>query len=161
MGDDQDRTEIHRRLRRLGISRGARELKGKRRGRRKPIEDLLAGEVVNTELGSFFLYKEVHGLDYCHGDHALGGLAAFLGTSKQGNLEASPQEKLEFRPQKQAPALYFFFGRDIFLVQGERIVQGPDRQFRVFFLDNAGNLDLGGGYHMDVYPLFCKDMEHG
>jgi uncharacterized protein YprB with RNaseH-like and TPR domain len=40
------------------------------------IEDLLPGEVVHTEFGPFFQYRESYDLDYRHGHHALADLLA-------------------------------------------------------------------------------------
>ena len=64
------------RLRHLGVNRGAGHLKPKPRRRGPGIEELLPGEVASTSQGSFFLYRESHSLDYCHGDHALADLLA-------------------------------------------------------------------------------------
>jgi uncharacterized protein YprB with RNaseH-like and TPR domain len=63
--------EIHERLRRLGVNRGPQELKPRTRRRGKAIEELLPGELVLTEQGSFFLYRETYNLDHRHGHHAL------------------------------------------------------------------------------------------
>jgi len=63
-------------LRHLGVNRGAGHLKPKPRRRGPGIEELLPGEVVDNAHGSFFLYRETHSLDYCHGSHALSDLLA-------------------------------------------------------------------------------------
>ena len=63
-------------LRHLGVDRGTGHLKPKPRRRAKGIEELLPGEVVVNAHGSFFLYRESHGLDYRHGCHALSDLLA-------------------------------------------------------------------------------------
>ena len=64
------------RLHHLGVKRGAGHLKPKPRRRGPGIEELLPGEVVSNSHGSFFRYRETHGLDYCHGSHALSDLLA-------------------------------------------------------------------------------------
>lgn len=76
-------TNLRDRLRRLGVRRGARGLSPRRRG--KPIEELLRGEVVHTDHGPFFLYRETHEIDDRHGLHSLRdlldhdlGIPAFL-----------------------------------------------------------------------------------
>ncbi len=61
-------------LKRLGLSRGAQDLKPQRRRRDQAIERLLAGEILQTEHGPFFFYREQYELDYRHGDHALADL---------------------------------------------------------------------------------------
>jgi uncharacterized protein YprB with RNaseH-like and TPR domain len=76
MDGGEGRAAIHQRLRRLGLSRGPQEIRKKRREPRRPIEDLLAGELIYTAHGPYFHYREVHGLDYRHGDHALAELQA-------------------------------------------------------------------------------------
>ncbi len=63
-------------LRHLGIDRGTGHLKSKPRRRGKGIEELLPGEIVDNSHGSFFLYRETHGLDYRHGSHTLSDLLA-------------------------------------------------------------------------------------
>ena len=63
-------------LRHLGVDRGTKHLRPKPRRRGKGIEELLPGEVVANAHGSFFLYRESHGLDYRHGSHALADLLA-------------------------------------------------------------------------------------
>jgi uncharacterized protein YprB with RNaseH-like and TPR domain len=73
MGDG----ELQEQLRRLGIGRGASQLKARPR-RDKTIERLLPGEVVNTECGSFFLHRESYALDHRHGHHALSDLLAHV-----------------------------------------------------------------------------------
>jgi uncharacterized protein YprB with RNaseH-like and TPR domain len=71
MGDSMEPANLRERLRRLGMSQGARDLKPKPRRRGKAIEDLLAGEVTTTDHGSFFLYRESFGPGHRHGHHAL------------------------------------------------------------------------------------------
>jgi uncharacterized protein YprB with RNaseH-like and TPR domain len=50
------------------------EARPRRRGR--SIEELLSGEVVDTDYGTFFLHREAYGADYRHGDHTLADLLA-------------------------------------------------------------------------------------
>jgi uncharacterized protein YprB with RNaseH-like and TPR domain len=72
MGDP----DLRDRLRRLGISQGIRDLAPKTRPRGRAIEDLLAGEAIDTDHGSFFLYRERYGPDHHHGHHSLADLLA-------------------------------------------------------------------------------------
>lgn len=66
---------IQDQLRRLGLGRGAQSMqRPARRGRR--IEDLIAGTVVQTSQGTFFLHRESLPLDYRHGQRALSDLLA-------------------------------------------------------------------------------------
>ncbi len=75
MEDDDLRSQLERLdLGRLGLSRGAQNLRPRPRRRGKAIDALLAGEVFQTEHGPFFLYRERYDLDYRHGDHALSDL---------------------------------------------------------------------------------------
>jgi len=66
--------DLRERLRRLGVSQGARHLRPRRRG--PAIEELLPGDLVDTEHGSFFLVRETHRLDDRHGHNALADLLA-------------------------------------------------------------------------------------
>jgi uncharacterized protein YprB with RNaseH-like and TPR domain len=68
-------SELHEQLRRLGIGRGAGQLKARPR-RERAIERLLPGEVVDTECGTFFQHCESYALDYRHGYHPLADLLA-------------------------------------------------------------------------------------
>ena len=68
--------DLRERLRRLGVSQGVGALRPKPRSRTQPIEELLSGEVVDTEQGSFFLHRESYELEYSHGYHALSALLA-------------------------------------------------------------------------------------
>lgn len=61
--------ELHERLRRLGVGRGSEQVKPRPKGR--AIEDLLPGEVVNSEQGPFFLLRDSYPLDYLHGRQRL------------------------------------------------------------------------------------------
>jgi uncharacterized protein YprB with RNaseH-like and TPR domain len=65
-------TELHERLRRLGVGRGPGQVKARPKGR--AIEDLLPGEVVDTDHGPFFLLRDQYSLDYQHGHHRLDAL---------------------------------------------------------------------------------------
>jgi uncharacterized protein YprB with RNaseH-like and TPR domain len=68
--------DLRERLKRLGVGQGVQALRPKPRIRTRPIEDLLSGEVVDTDQGSFFLYRESYELDYGHGLHTLSALLA-------------------------------------------------------------------------------------
>jgi uncharacterized protein YprB with RNaseH-like and TPR domain len=72
MGD----TDIHDRLRRLGLKRGIRDLEPRPKRRGRAIEDLLAGEVIDTDLGSCFLVRDSYLPDHRHGHHNLADLLA-------------------------------------------------------------------------------------
>jgi uncharacterized protein len=65
---------LHDRLRRLGLVRGAEQVRQRPRRRRQPIEKLIAGEVVDTDSGSFFRYRETYPLDHLHGQEPLSRL---------------------------------------------------------------------------------------
>lgn len=69
-------TDLRDKLRRLGVSRGAGRLKPQQKRQKQSLEALLAGEVVHTEHGPFFLYRETYDLDYRHGHHSLAELQA-------------------------------------------------------------------------------------
>jgi uncharacterized protein YprB with RNaseH-like and TPR domain len=72
MENDDLRDQLRRLdLGRLGLSRGARDLKPRTRRKEHAIETLLAGEVQHTGHGPFFLYRERYELGYRHGHHAL------------------------------------------------------------------------------------------
>jgi uncharacterized protein YprB with RNaseH-like and TPR domain len=64
------------RLRRLGVGRGAQQLKSRPQRKGAAIEELLSGEIAYNEQGAFFLYREVYDLDYRHGQHRLSELLA-------------------------------------------------------------------------------------
>ena len=68
--------DLRQRLRELGARQGTRHLKPQPRRRGPAVEELLPGEVLDTEFGPFFLYRETHPLDYRHGHHALAELLA-------------------------------------------------------------------------------------
>jgi uncharacterized protein YprB with RNaseH-like and TPR domain len=69
-----DNADLRERLRRLGVSQGMQALRPKPRIRARPIEDLLSGEVVDTDQGFFFLHRESYELEHRHGHHALSSL---------------------------------------------------------------------------------------
>jgi uncharacterized protein YprB with RNaseH-like and TPR domain len=68
--------DFRERLERLGLGRGVGHLKPQPRRRGQAIEELLAGEVIETGDGSFFLYRETYEPGYRHGDHTLAELLA-------------------------------------------------------------------------------------
>ena len=72
MGDARLRDQ----LRRMGLHRGMRQARSRPRRRGSAIEELLSGQIVDTEHGSFFLYCEEHELDARHGHHGLDDLLA-------------------------------------------------------------------------------------
>ena len=67
-------SDLHEQLRRLGVSRGPKPARPRPRRRRKPIEALLPGEIIDTRYGPYFLHRETYQLDHCHGHHALSDL---------------------------------------------------------------------------------------
>ena len=69
-----DNPRLRERLRRLGLRQGAAAVKPQTERRSRAIEELLSGEVVDTGLGSFFLYRESYEADYRHGQHTLTAL---------------------------------------------------------------------------------------
>ncbi len=66
--------ELSERLRRMGVQRGMGQARSRRRRRGPAIEELLPGQVIDTELGTFFHYREGHTLDARHGHHTLAEL---------------------------------------------------------------------------------------
>ena len=68
------KSELSERLRRMGLHRGMPKARPRRRG--PAIEELLAGQIVDTDHGQFFYYCEGHNLDTGHGLHALSDLLA-------------------------------------------------------------------------------------
>jgi uncharacterized protein YprB with RNaseH-like and TPR domain len=71
-----DNADLSERLKRLGVSQGVQALRPKSRIRTRSIEELLSGEVVDTDQGSYFLHRESYELEHCHGHHALSALLA-------------------------------------------------------------------------------------
>jgi uncharacterized protein YprB with RNaseH-like and TPR domain len=71
-----ENTDLGEQLRRLGLHRGAGQIRSRSPRREHAIEALLPGEVVDTDHGSFFHHRESHPLDYRHGHHVLADLLA-------------------------------------------------------------------------------------
>ena len=69
---------LHDRLRRLGLTRGTDQIRRRSRQRGKPIEELIAGELVDTDSGRFFLYRESYALDHLHGQERLSSLLSHV-----------------------------------------------------------------------------------
>ena len=67
-------SDLHEQLRRLGVSRGLKPARSRPRRRRKPIEALLPGEIIDTRYGPYFLHRETYQLDHSHGNHTLSDL---------------------------------------------------------------------------------------
>ncbi len=67
-------SDLREQLRRMGLRRGVAAVQRRPRRRRRAIETLLSGEVVDTSQGAFFLHRERYGLDYVHGDVVLSEL---------------------------------------------------------------------------------------
>ena len=63
-------------LRRLGLSRGAKDLQSQTPKRSKTIEALIPGEIVHSSHGPFFLHTESYAPGYQHGQQTLGALLA-------------------------------------------------------------------------------------
>ena len=63
-------------LARLGVGKGAQHLSSKKRSAGPAIETLLSGEVVDSDRGSYFSYRETYDLAYRHGQHRLADLLA-------------------------------------------------------------------------------------
>ncbi|MGD8466198.1 MAG: ribonuclease H-like domain-containing protein [Anaerolineae bacterium] len=61
-------------LERLGVGKGPQHLRSQKRSSGPAIETLLAGEVVDSDQGSYFLYQEAYDLAYRHGYHVLSDL---------------------------------------------------------------------------------------
>ncbi len=68
--------QIREQLRRLGVSRGTRDLRARAKRRGRAIDELIPGEVQDTGYGPFFLHRETYEPDYRHGHHALADLLA-------------------------------------------------------------------------------------
>ena len=69
-------SDLHDRLRRLGVGKGAQHLKPRAKPQGRAIEDLLPGEVVASEHGAFYLVREHYQIDHRHGHHSLADLLA-------------------------------------------------------------------------------------
>ncbi len=72
-----ENADLYERLRRLGLRQGARPLTPQPRRRARSIEDLLPGEIVDTDHGPFFLHRQGYGLAHRHGHHTLADLLAY------------------------------------------------------------------------------------
>jgi uncharacterized protein YprB with RNaseH-like and TPR domain len=68
--------ELRDKLKRMGVHRGLRQARSRPRRRGPAIETLLPGQIVDNDLGSFFLYREGHELEERHGHHGLDDLLA-------------------------------------------------------------------------------------
>ncbi len=71
-----DNLRLREQLKRLGLRRGMDTARAEPRRQGQPIEALLPGEIVDTNRGAFFLYRESYESGYRHGDHTLGDLPA-------------------------------------------------------------------------------------
>jgi uncharacterized protein len=69
---------LHDRLRRLGLTRSPQQARQQSRRKGKPIEELIAGELVHTGSGPFFLFRESYPLDHLHGQERLSALLAHV-----------------------------------------------------------------------------------
>jgi uncharacterized protein YprB with RNaseH-like and TPR domain len=86
-----DNADLRERLKRLGVSQGVQALRPKPRMRARPVEELLSGEVVDTDQGSFFLHRESYELEHRHGQHTL---SALLGHDPTGPALLARDERL-------------------------------------------------------------------
>ncbi len=68
--------DLHEQLRRLGLRRGVSQIRPQPRRQGQSIEELLPGEVVYTDSGSFFLVRDAYEVDHRHGHHSLASLLA-------------------------------------------------------------------------------------
>lgn len=84
-------SDLQDKLKRLGARRGADSLKAQPRRRGPAIEELLSGEVVDGDSGSFFLVRDTYGLDHRHG---LFTLADLLSHSPQTSANLARDERL-------------------------------------------------------------------
>lgn len=87
MGD----AKLRERLKRMGVHRGMPQTRSRPRRRGPAIEELLPGQVTDTNHGSFFLYREEHQLDTRHGHH---GLDELLGHPPQNAALLARDERL-------------------------------------------------------------------
>ncbi len=69
-----DTIDVREQLRRLGLARGVQGIQSQRRQKKRGIEDLIPGQVVHTEQGPFFLYRETYQAGFQHGDQTLADL---------------------------------------------------------------------------------------
>ena len=94
-----ERDDLRRRLRRLGMVRGARELTEPSPRRRVAIEELVDGEFHETPHGQCFVAREALPLDYRHGDLSL---HSFLELSPQVAAQMAGQPDLAAVDLRQA-----------------------------------------------------------
>jgi uncharacterized protein YprB with RNaseH-like and TPR domain len=66
-----DNVRLREQLRRLGLRQGAGNARSQPRREGQAIEELVPGEIVDTDRGAFFLHRESYELGYRHGHHAL------------------------------------------------------------------------------------------
>ncbi|MBN1979825.1 MAG: ribonuclease H-like domain-containing protein [Anaerolineae bacterium] len=83
--------DLQRRLREMGVVRGARELAARPSRRRVAIEDLVEGRFITTSHGRCFIAEETHPLDHLHGDLSL---AAFLDLSTEALAQVAQDDAL-------------------------------------------------------------------
>jgi hypothetical protein len=85
------RDDLRRRLRRLGMVKGAQEMSAPSPRRRVAIEELVDGEFHETPHGQCFVAREDFPLDHCHGDLSL---RSFLELSPRVAAEMAGQPAL-------------------------------------------------------------------
>jgi uncharacterized protein YprB with RNaseH-like and TPR domain len=85
------RKDLRRRLREMGVVRGARELTALPQRRRVAIEDLVEGRFRTTSHGRCFVAEATYPLEHCHGDLSL---TSFLGLSPQILAQVGREEAL-------------------------------------------------------------------
>jgi uncharacterized protein YprB with RNaseH-like and TPR domain len=66
--------DLRQQLERLRIGRDVQVAAPEPQRRGSSIEELVSGQVVGTDYGSFFLYRDTYALDYRHGDRILSDL---------------------------------------------------------------------------------------
>jgi uncharacterized protein YprB with RNaseH-like and TPR domain len=71
-----DNVRLREQLKRLGLRRGAGDARSQPKRQGQAIENLLPGEVVETDQGAFFLRRESYEPGYRHGHHTLAELLA-------------------------------------------------------------------------------------
>jgi len=71
-----DNLRLREQLKRLGLRQGIGDARPKPNRQSQTIEELLSGEVVETDRGSFFLHRERYESGYRHGHHTLAELLA-------------------------------------------------------------------------------------
>ena len=83
--------DLQRRLREMGVVRGARELATRPPRRRVAIEDLVEGRFITTSHGRCFIAEETRPLDHLHGDLPL---SAFLDLSAEALAQVAQDDAL-------------------------------------------------------------------